>query len=247
MKSVFAVLLLGCLVPQAAIASQPVPARILINQLGYEASGPKWAIVEGSAGDDIGSCSVRTFPDQAIVLEVRPDAAVAVDHWRDWRFSRIDFGSLAREGRYVIECRDASRDGARTLRSSPFLIQRDVLERHTLADVLSYFKASRVSGANDRADAKVGFMGDPDKPPIDARGGWYDATGDYGVHFSQLSYTSYFNTVQVPLVAYALGRTYELLKARNDINFTQIERHLIDGATYGADFLVRMHPDGGSF
>ncbi len=247
MKNIATSFLLALLFPLAAAANESGLPRILVNQVGYEASGPKQAIIQTSRNDHIDACSVRTSPGLNPVLEVHPGSAATVDHWHDWRFRTIDFSGVEKDGKYVIECVDNGPHGRHTLRSYTFRIQHDVLERHTLAYALSYFKASRVSGADDRADANIGFMDDPGKPPIDARGGWYDATGDYGVHFSQLSYTSYFNTAQVPLVAYTLGKTYELLSARGDVNFSQIDRHLIDGATYGADFLVRMHPKDGSF
>lgn len=240
-----ALLGLGCAM---GVAGAATPAtRILVNQVGYAPASPKRALVQGSSADTVAACSVRTFPGDDVVLRVQPGAASSVAHWDHWRFWSLDFSQLTRAGRYRIECADSAAGQPRVLRSQPFRVQRDVLERHTLADVLAYFKASRVTGADLRADQHLGFEGDPSKPAVDAGGGWYDATGDYGVHFSQLSYTSYFNTVSVPLVAYALGRTYELLQARHDINFTQIEKHLLDGATYGADFLVRMHPQGGSF
>ncbi|HEX7324553.1 MAG TPA: glycoside hydrolase family 9 protein [Rhodanobacteraceae bacterium] len=238
---------LACAAPFAAMATGPALPRILVNQVGYGITAPKQAIIQSTEGVRIGSCALLTFRGRRSVAALQPAAAETVDHWHDWRFQTLDFSGVTRPGRYVIQCTADQPGRQHALASSSFRIQRDVLERHTLADVLAYFKASRVSGANERADEKIGFMGEPQRAPIDAAGGWYDATGDYGVHFSQLSYTSYFNTVQVPLVAYALGRTYELLKARDDVNFTQIERHLIDGATYGADFLVRMHPKDGSF
>lgn len=241
MKHVSAFLALGLLVPLAVRAAEP--ARILINQLGYETASAKLAVVQGSAVDRIDACSVRSFPGLKEVLAVHPGPVSAVGGWRDWRFWPLDFGALTQAGKYVITCTD---EGHPALQSYPFLVQRDLLERHTLSDVLAYFKAERVSGAMGRADADIRFAA-PGKPRIDARGGWYDATGDYGVHLSQLDFTSYFNTQQVPLVVYALARSYELLDARHDANFNQLKRRLVDEATYGADFLVRMHPQGGSF
>ena len=222
------------------------PARILINHLGYDTFGPKHAVVQGSGSDRIVACSIRTSPAGKLALETKPNAAVGVEQWRDWRFWTFDFSSLQQDGTYAIECRNEGTSGGSTLRSSEFKVQRNLLERQTLSNVIAYFKAQRSTGAFDRADSKIRFS-DPSKAPIDARGGWYDATGDYGIHFSQLDFTSYFNTQQVPLTAYALGRTYELLEARGDADFAQMKRRLVDEATYGADFLVRMQRPGRSF
>ena len=79
------------------------------------------------------------------------------------------------------------------------------------------------------------------------RGGWYDATGDYGIHLSHQNLTSYFNPQQVPLVAWTLLASYNTLKARNDDNFSEYERRLLDEGLFGADFLVRIKRPGGSF
>ncbi len=78
-------------------------------------------------------------------------------------------------------------------------------------------------------------------------GGWYDATGDYGIHLSHQNPTSYFNPQQVPLVAWTLLKSYAVLEARNDDNFSEYERRMLDEGLFGADFLVRMKRPGGSF
>lgn len=240
----FAALGLCLLYIDAAAAQEP--ARILTNQLGYEAVGPKRAIVQGAATDRIQACSIHSFPGKALVREVQPSAAQAVSGWRDWQFWSLDLSDLRQEGEYYLECRNEGAGRGDTVRSAAFKVQQNIFERHTLSNVIAYFKAERSSGALDRADARIPFS-DPKLPRIDAHGGWYDATGDYGIHFSQLDFTSYFNTQQVPLVAYTLGRTYELLEARADQNFNQLERRLLDEATFGADFLVRMHRPEHSF
>jgi hypothetical protein len=82
---------------------------------------------------------------------------------------------------------------------------------------------------------------------VDLHGGWYDATGDYGIHFSQLNFTSYFNTQQVPLVAWSLLKSYRVLESRKDPNFSEYERRMLAEGLYGADFLVRMKRPHGSF
>ena len=82
---------------------------------------------------------------------------------------------------------------------------------------------------------------------MDVHGGWYDATGDYGIHLSHQNLTSYFNPQQVPLVAWTLLASYNTLKARHDDNFSEYERRLLDEGLFGADFLVRLKRPDGSF
>ncbi len=222
------------------------PARILTNHIGYEAFGPKQAVIQGGGSDRIDTCAIRSFPQRALVFEGKATPQVRVPGWRDWRFWTLEFADLEREGRYTIECRNNGWQGADTVRSLPFKVQKDVLERATISDVVAYFKSQRVTGALGAADSHIPFA-DSSREPIDAHGGWYDATGDYGVHMSQLDFTSYFNNQQVPLVVYSLGRAFEILEARGEANFNQIKRRLIDEMSYGADFLVRMQRPERSF
>ena len=98
----------------------------------------------------------------------------------------------------------------------------------------------------DKADRQMTF----DKgslETVDVHGGWYDATGDYSKNLSHLSFSTYFNPQQSPLVVYTLFKTYEAITKKNDQNFNQIERRLLDEAMYGADYLVRVKNPSGSF
>jgi len=82
---------------------------------------------------------------------------------------------------------------------------------------------------------------------VDAHGGWWDATGDYGKHFSHLSFSTYFNPQQIPLVVYSLLKSYEQTKLRGNPDFARYQAHLLDEAMFGADYIVRMKAPGGSF
>ncbi len=226
----------------AALLEAADPAQILTNQLGYDPFGPKRAVVRGTAADQITAFAVRAYPSGTLMLEGKTDPGAAVDKWRDWRFWSLDFTDLQAEGTYVIECQD----NGRTLQSFPFRIQKDILERFTLSDVLFYFKAERSSGLFDKADRNIAFKGS-DRKPIDAHGGWYDASGDYGVHLSHLDFSTYFNPQQLPLAAFSLGKTLELVTARKDRSYRQIQIRLADELAFGADFLVRMKNPSGSF
>ncbi len=218
------------------------PAEILTNQLGYDPFGPKHGVIQGSVSDQFETFTVKTYPEGVLVFQGKTSRDVSVPKWRDWHYWEFDFTELEREGTYVVEAQDRDH----VVRSFPFRVQKNILERATLSDVLYYFKSERSSGAIDKADSKIAFEGSKRKP-LDARGGWYDASGDYGIHMSQLDFASYFNTQQAPLVVYSLGKTRELLEARDDPNFRQILRRLVDETAYGADYLVRMRAPGSSF
>jgi hypothetical protein len=164
-----------------------------------------------------------------------------VDRWGDRTYWKADFSAFHASGHYLL--RVETGDAAST--SCSFQIEKDLLERATLSNVLFYFKGQRASGDIDRADRHLPL---PDgHGTVDVHGGWYDATGDYGIHLSHQNLTSYFNPQQVPLVAWALFASYNSLKARHDDNFSEYERRLLDEGLFGADFLVRLKRPNGSF
>ena len=216
-------------------------AKVLANQVGYEADGPKLAVIEGRAGEAFTRFDVVDPATGEKVLSGAPRHVGPVDRWKDWDFWTIDWSPVRREGTYVIEC--ASSGGV--VRSHPLSVLKNALERGTLSDVVYYFKGQRSSGPWDKADRSLGFEGKPGR--VDAHGGWFDATGDYGKHLSHLSFATYFNPQQIPLVAWSLFRSLAELRRRNEPCFKQYEKRLLDEALFGADYLVRIKDPVGSF
>lgn len=216
---------------------------ILTNHLGYAPNAWKQAVIKGVEGVQLDQCQLLDTRTGASVYSAKPTAVGKVDQWRDWYFWRWEFTRVNAEGSYRIQCQQ----GDKAIESYPFVIQQDLLERNTLSDVLYYFKGQRSSGLLDKADRQMSFSENPEKAKVDVRGGWYDATGDYGKHLSHLSFATYFNPQQLSLVPLNLLLVYENLTARNDENFNQYRRRLLDEAMFGADYLVRVHVPGGSF
>jgi hypothetical protein len=216
--------------------------KVLTNHIGYETGGPKRAVVQGSGGDQVGAFMIKDSETDATVYKGEAVLVGAVDSWENWRYWTIDFDAMQAEGTYYIECEV----GETRARSFPFRIADDLLESETISDVIYYFKGQRSDGVKDEADRSVGFKG-LEGTTIDAHGGWYDASGDYGKHLSHLSFSTWFNPQQLPLVVWSLLTTYDLLDARQDRNFRQYKRRLLDEALFGADYLVRIKRPGGSF
>jgi hypothetical protein len=216
-------------------------AEVLTNHVGYEAEGPKLAVVEGHRGDAFSRFEVLDPASGEKVLSGVPRHDGPVDRWKDWDFWTVDWSAVRREGTYVIEC--ASPKGA--VRSHPVSVLKNALEQTTLSDVIYYFKGQRSSGPWDKADRTVKFEGKPGA--IDAHGGWFDATGDYGKHLSHLSFSTYFNPQQISLTAWSLFQSLRELRRRNEPAFKQYEKRLLDEALFGADYLVRIKDPAGSF
>src|ERR1700751_2057064 len=217
-------------------------SKVLTNHLGYETSGPKHAVILGKATDKVSECALKDDASDGKVLAITPKPAGAVKKWRDWSFWTLDFDSFNAEGKYYLEC---AVNGA-NIRSFPFFVQRDLLERYTVSDVIYYFKDERSSGDRDKADRHLRFEGTK-QGTVDAHGGWWDATGDYGKHLSHLSFSTYFNPQQIPLAVYSLLKSYEQTKVRGNPNFARYQPRLLDEAMFGADYLVRMKVPNGSF
>ena len=231
----------ACVIFTAQLA-QAQSLKVLTNHLGYEPSGPKHAVVQGKEGDSVTTFKVREYPSGKEALSGAATKTGPVRKWKDWHFWTIEFDGVTAEGAYFIEC-DTNK-GA--IRSFPFVVGKNLLERRTLSDVIYYFKGQRSSGLLDKADRNAPFA-DQSGKRADLHGGWYDATGDYGKHLSHLSYSTYFNPQQIPLTAWSLFKTYEQLEKRGDPNFRQYKRRLLDEAMYGADYLTRLKNLKGSF
>ena len=117
-----------CLWGRTARAAE---SKVLTQHLGYEPGGPKHAVILGRAADSFSECALRDSASDRTDLIVPARAAGPVKKWRDWYFWTVDFDSSTAEGEYY-DC--ASRQGS--IRSFPFRIQRLILERNTLSDVI---------------------------------------------------------------------------------------------------------------
>lgn len=216
--------------------------KVLIDQVGYEPGAAKQAVVVGTQQDHPETFElVDTATGKTVVAGVLKPAG-EVKAWGGRMFWVADFSSYRKIGEYVLKTGAAAEE----VRSSVFSINTDVLERNTLSNVLFYFKGQRATGLDDVADRHLALPGGQ-AGAVDLHGGWYDATGDYGIHLSHQNPTSYFNPQQVPLVVWTLLNSYEALTARHDDNFTEYNRRLLDEGMFGADFLVRMKRPNGSF
>ena len=216
--------------------------KIVTNQVGYDIDGAKHAVVVAEHADSIENFQL-VDKDGKQVFNGKVVYTGPVDNWKNWVFYNIDFTPVTTKGTYTLQVSD----GGKTVTSYPFVIDKNVLEQYTLSDIIYYFKGQRCSGLFDKADSHISFEGKKDKSTVDVHGGWYDATGDYGIHLSHLSFSTYFNPQQVSLTAWALLKTYLLLSAKPGTDFRQYKRRVLDEAMFGADFLKRMQVNNGSF
>src|SRR5688572_8195394 len=89
----------------AALLSRPALAApvVLTNHLGYDREGPKRAVIQGRAGDEVRSCAVEELESGARLPAVlQPVGPVA--KWRDWTYWTVEFSDLRREGTFRLAC-----------------------------------------------------------------------------------------------------------------------------------------------
>ena len=240
MKKSLYVLFILCelLTAQAAFAQN---LKVLVNHLGYEQNAAKRAVILGHAGDVVTGFTVIDTATGKSMLSGTASPAGPVDQWKDWYFWTADFSPVKSAGTYLLVCQTSQGE----VRSFPFLIQTDLLEKDTLSSVIYYFKGQRSSGLLDKADRNLKF--EDQTNTADVHGGWYDATGDYGKHLGGLGFSTYFNMQPTPVADWSLFKSCAELERRGNPSFRQYERRLLDEAMYGADFLVRMKSPDGSF
>ncbi|MCF2444686.1 glycoside hydrolase family 9 protein [Dyadobacter sp. CY345] len=216
--------------------------KVLTNHIGYESTQAKKAIIISEKKINIPSFKLVESETGKVVFSGKPVFSGPVGKWKNWLFWTIDFSAFNGNGSYIIQAQSANKLAA----SYPFVIGKNVLEQSTLSNVIYYFKGQRSSGLLDAADHHLVLSGQT-KDTIDAHGGWYDASGDYGKHLSHLTFSSYFNPQQISLTAWSLFKTYALLTQKTGTDFRQYNQRLLDEAMYGADYLVRMQVENGSF
>ena len=224
-------------------------ARVLTNQVGYEDSKAKRAVIVSGSPLTVSSFQLVDENTGKTVYQGNPVVSGPVDKWRHWLFWTMDFSAYTAAGTYRLR---VSLPGG-PVSSHPFIIGKNVLEKATLSDVIYYFKGQRSAGLLDKADHHLPLAKALQGPAaglsdsLDLHGGWYDATGDYGKHLSHLSFSSYFNPQQISGTVWSLLKTNELLATRKGTDYRQFTRRIMDEALYGADYLVRVQAKGGSF
>lgn len=216
--------------------------KLITNHVGYEFSKSKRAIIMAETKVAIETFELVDVATGRKVYTGKPVYSGPVNKWKNWLFWTIDFSDYKTPGSYYLRASAAGNP----VQSYPFNIGKNVLEQATISDVVYYFKGQRCSGLMDQADHHLQLSGKT-TDIIDAHGGWYDATGDYGKHLSHLSFSSYFNPQQVSLTVWSLLKTYELLKSKPGTDYRQYIRRILDEAMYGADYLVRLKAPDGSF
>lgn len=215
--------------------------QILVNHMGYSAAGTKHAVYQGCEEDD---ASVFRVVNQAgeEVLQGKALACGPVEEWNTGFYWALDCSAINTPGQYriVLETK------AGLVESAEFDIQLFLHRLRLISGLGYYFKAQRASGEWEEEDTDLPFAGEREGR-VDARGGWYDATGDYGIHLSHLSHSTYYNPQQASFTAYTLLKAVHYLEESHNDQYSMVKLRLLDEAMFGADFLMHRRAPSGSF
>ncbi|WED22266.1 glycoside hydrolase family 9 protein [Vibrio sp. JC009] len=211
--------------------------QLLTNHIGYELTGEKKAILmTGKKLTQPLTAQLISGESKECVAEFDLLYQGRVANWHCGLFYSIDLSRWTEKGSYYLAVGEA--------RSHVFIIDEDVLITHTFSDLLHYFKSQRCGGIYEQQDKNVPLL-DSDLC-IDARGGWYDASGDVSKYLSHLSYANYLNPQQTPMVVWNMLKGHQLLDSKTDFP-PFLKSRLLEEALHGADFLVRMQDPSGFF
>lgn len=216
--------------------------RILTNHVGYDAENTKTAVFQAEQAMQIENFSVIRVKDGETVFIGTPVECGEVDNWQTGYYYTLRFDKVKDDGKYYIQIKSQDE----IYKSFPFDISNNVLEYKTLSSAAYYFKAQRPTGEFEAAERSLPFKGEREGR-FDVRGGWYDATGDYGIHFSHLSHTTYFNPQQAAFSAYAFFKMHDLMEESQYPYYTMLKRRILDEGMYGADYIMRMRAPSGTF
>lgn len=215
--------------------------KLLLNHLGYGIADSKEAVYQGQPGDEAEAFSVLNQAGDVVLTGTAREWG-PVARWETGHCWTLDFSALREPGEYTLSLRTARG----TVQSQPFAVSETLLTMRLLSAIAYYFKAQRSSGEWLRADFALPFQGE--RPgTVDGHGGWYDATGDYGMHMSHLSHSTYFSPQQTPLSAWAFFRLARAVESSGEAQYSQLYKRVRDEAVYGADFLMRMRAPSGTF
>jgi hypothetical protein len=224
--------------------AQPDSIAIHINQVAFEAQGPKTAVISSGKPLKAGTAFVITINDQhhQVIYAGSLSGPQQIADWAPGQyFYQADFSAVKKPGRYLITLLYQQQ----VLKSSTsFQIENQALARLTLPAIVHYYHNQRANTPQElEADSHLLLYGSNQR--VDLHGGWCDASGDVSKYFSHLAYANFVSPQQIPLVTWSMLSAAEALPRL--ITQAGIKDSITNEALYGADYLLRSLSKEGYF
>jgi hypothetical protein len=228
--------------PPPAPRSAPAEVMIHVNQVAYDQTAPKFAIVE-TASPLPASCPFQladAVTGATVFAGTLPVAQECADWFPGRYFYRADFSSFQSAGRFRLQV--AAHDQPH--QSFAFPIGNNLLAAQTIPAIVGFYYHQRANSAPElEADQHLILYGSTNT--VDLRGGWCDASGDVSKYFSHLAYANFMSPQQTPLVVWSLVKTMDTAPAL--VNHLNLAPPLRSEALYGADYVMRSLSPAGYF
>jgi len=224
-----------------AHSSPPDNITILVNQVAYDRSGPKRAII--SSIQPLGGTAFQLIDtvSNKPVFTGKLAAGLEVKEWFPGTlYSVADFSLFDKAGYYKVR---VSRDGKDHV-SPVFRIDDRALARVGLPAVVGFFQHQRANSPQELEADKALILYGSDKT-VDLHGGWCDASGDISKYFSHLAYANVMSPQQIPLVTWSMVNAAERASAL--LTELDAKEAMMAEALYGADYILRSLSDEGYF
>jgi hypothetical protein len=224
--------------------------NIHINQVAFELSGPKIAIISSNENLELNKSTLVLFDEKSNKVHDVMGTLVKLNEFNQWQaahnnkeqlsYYQADFSSFQRSGNFqlMISYEDQS------ITSSSFSIDKQALFKQTTTALLDYFNGSRNDEEyNYQQDKHIRIFGS--ERFVDVRGGYNDAGGDSGKYLSHLSYANFFNPQQLAHVTWALAYSYQNVPELYEE--LGLKERMVDEVFWGADYLHRILDKQGYF
>jgi hypothetical protein len=219
---------------QNELRAAPEDVVIHVNQVAYDESAPKFAVLETSKRIPASSrFLVKDAVTSDKVFEGTLGDGQECEEWFPGRyFYRADFSSFQRPGHFKLQV-DLN---GKQYNSFGFEIGKNALATQTVPAIIEFYQHQRANSPEElKTDEHLLLYGSTNT--VDLRGGWCDASGDVSKYFSHLAYANFMSPQQTPLVVWSMVNTVETASSLLErLNATAALR---EEALYGADYLMR--------
>ena len=221
---------------------------ILHNHIGFTSKDVKRVVLQFNSEQEqqrYENAIVAIYDDKSdeMILSCTKEGSGSVDNWRGRYFTWFDFTPLHTPGSYYVKVLLGE---GKESNGSTFVVNAYMFSSTVISDMVFYLKGQRSSGRWDEVDKSLPFYGKREGT-VDARGGWFDASGDYSKYLSHLSYANYLNPQQIPLTVWSLLKVFQKLSAVEEHASSLLTERSLEEALWGADYLMRIQDEKGFF